>query len=52
MEKGIHYWDTYAPVASWNSIHLLLAMKVLHNWHTAQLDFVLTFPQAPIERVL
>jgi hypothetical protein len=34
MEKGIHYWDTYAPVVSWNSIHLLLAMKALHNWHT------------------
>jgi hypothetical protein len=25
MEKGIHYWDTYAPVASWNYIRLLLA---------------------------
>ncbi len=52
MEKGIHYWDTYAPVASWNSIRLLLAMTALHNWNTTQLDFVLAFPQAPVERVL
>jgi hypothetical protein len=52
MEKGIHYWDTYAPVASWNSIRLLLAMTALHGWHTTQLDFVLAFPQAPVERVL
>jgi hypothetical protein len=52
MEKGVHYWDTYAPVASWNSIRLLLAMKAMHDWHTTQLDFVLAFPQAPVERVL
>jgi hypothetical protein len=52
MEKGIHYWDTYAPVASWNSIRLLLAMTAMHEWHTTQLDFVLAFPQAPVERVL
>jgi hypothetical protein len=52
MEKGIHYWDTDAPVVCWNSIHLLLAMEALHNWHTTQLDFVLAFPQAPVERVL
>jgi hypothetical protein len=52
MEKGVHYWDTYAPVASWNSIRLILAMTALHGWSTTQLDFVLAFPQAPVERVL
>jgi hypothetical protein len=26
MEKGIHYWDTYAPVASWNFIRLYLTL--------------------------
>jgi hypothetical protein len=31
MEKGVHYWDTYTPVASWYSIHLLLAMKAMHD---------------------
>ena len=34
MIKGIHYDKIYAPVASWNSIRLLLTMIVLHNWTT------------------
>jgi hypothetical protein len=49
MEKGKHYWETYAPVASWQSIRLLLILSALHSWHTVQLDFVLAFPQAPVE---
>ena len=43
---------TYAPVASWNSIRLLLALTTLHKWHTIQIDYVLAFPQAPVEREL
>jgi hypothetical protein len=50
MKKGIHYDETYAPVASWNSIRLLLTMTAVHKWHTKQLDFVLAFPQAPVDR--
>jgi hypothetical protein len=40
----------YAPVATWNSIRLLLAMTLLNSWHTMQLDYVLAYPQAPVER--
>jgi hypothetical protein len=50
MTKGVHYEQTYAPVASWNSIRMLLTMTAIHNWHTTQLDYVLAFPQAPVER--
>lgn len=50
MQKGVHYDETYAPVASWNSIRLLLTMTAVHKWHTKQLDFVLAFPQAPVDR--
>jgi transposase InsO family protein len=50
MKKGIHYDETYAPVASWNSIRLLLTLTAVHKWHTKQLDFVLAFPQAPVDR--
>lgn len=50
MQKGIHYDETYAPVASWNSIRLLLTLTAVHKWHTKQLDFVLAFPQAPVDR--
>jgi hypothetical protein len=50
MKKGIHYDQTYAPVASWTSIRTLLALTAIHNWHTVQLDYVLAFPQAPVEK--
>jgi hypothetical protein len=52
MRPGKHYDinQTYAPVASWNSIRLLLTMTVVHNWKTRQLDYVLAFPQAPVDR--
>lgn len=40
----------YAPVASWNSIRLQLIMAVIFGWTTRQLDYVLAFPQAPVDR--
>lgn len=48
MQKGVQYWETYALVASWNLIHLLLTFIAVHQWHTRQLVFVLAFPQAPV----
>ena len=50
MVKGIHYDQTYAPVASWNSIRILLALVTTFNWYTQQIDYVLAFPQAPVEK--
>ena len=50
MRAGIHYDQTYSPVASWNSIRTLLILSAVNNWHTRQLDFVLAFTQAPVER--
>jgi hypothetical protein len=50
MTKGKHYEQTYAPVARWNSIRLLLSMATLNNWHTTKIDYVSAFPQAPVER--
>jgi len=52
MIKGKDYDLTYAPVATWNAIRLLLTMVLAHKWHTIQLDYVLAFPQAPIEKEL
>ena len=46
------YDQTYAPVATWGSIRLLLIMTLIHSWHTVQLDYVSAFPQAPVERAL
>jgi Reverse transcriptase (RNA-dependent DNA polymerase) len=49
QEKGLNYWETYAPVASWASIRLVMNTAALMGWVTRQLDFVLAFPQAPVE---
>ena len=50
MIKGIHYNETYAQVASWNSIRTMLALTAAYGWHTQQIDYVLAFPQAPVEK--
>jgi Reverse transcriptase (RNA-dependent DNA polymerase)/GAG-pre-integrase domain len=47
--KDFNYWETYAPVASWSSIRVIMNMAALNDWVTRQLDFVLAFPQAPVE---
>jgi hypothetical protein len=40
---------TYAPVASWESVSILLSQVLRHKWKTKQLDYVQAFPQAPVE---
>jgi hypothetical protein len=50
--KGVDFWETYAPVATWNSIRVLLIMSLTLGWHTKQLDYVQAFPQAPRETQL
>jgi hypothetical protein len=44
--EGLNYWDTYAPVVSWRTIHLTLVLSLLSNLKTRQLDYVGAFPQA------
>jgi len=34
MKEGVHYNETYAPVASRNSIRTLLTLSAVHGWHT------------------
>ena len=52
MIQGEHYEETYAPVAGWTAIRLVLAMVLNYNWHTIQMDYVLAYPQAPAQREL
>ena len=49
---GIHYHKTYAPVASWNSIRMLLILSIVHGWYTKQVNYVLAYPQVPAEKPL
>ena len=52
MIHNVHYTETYAPVASWATIRLILTIALMFRWPTRQLDYKLAFPQAPIEREL
>lgn len=49
QEHGINYWETYAPVVAWPVIRFFFTLSILFGWHSRQLDFVMAFPQAPIE---
>ena len=52
MREGEDYDKTYALVASWMSIRLLLTFVVAFGWHTQQVDYVTAYTQAPIEHDL
>jgi Reverse transcriptase (RNA-dependent DNA polymerase) len=47
--RGVNYWETYAPVAQWVSIRLVLCLVALNKWKVKSFDFVQAFPQAPSE---
>ena len=49
---GLDYDQTYAPVASWASVRLILFMAMTQKWKTKSLDLVQAFPQAPVEQDL
>ena len=50
MKQGIHYNETYVPVANWSTVRLVMTLVTAFNWHTVQLDYVQAFPQAPVEK--
>jgi hypothetical protein len=52
MKRGEHYDETYAPVAAWNLVRMLLTLTAVHGWHTRQINFVQAFAQAPVEKTL
>jgi hypothetical protein len=49
QEYGINYYETYAPVVTWFAIRLLIVFGLLFGWALRQVDFVMAYPQAPIE---
>ena len=52
QKQGIHYEETYAPVVSWGATRFFLTLATTNNWTTRQLDFVMAFTQADVERDL
>lgn len=49
QQKGVNFWETYAPVASWAAIRLILTMVIIKGWKTRQIDYVLAYTQADAE---
>ena len=49
---GVHYWDTYAPVVTWQTMRLFLILSLILGWQSRQLDFVIAYPQAPAKMPL
>jgi hypothetical protein len=48
-EYAVNFFETYSPVVTWAAVRLMITLAWLNNWHTIQCDFVLAYPQAPIE---
>ncbi len=49
QEEGVNFWETFAPVASWSTIRMVLILALIHGWDTRQIDFVLAYTQAAVE---
>jgi hypothetical protein len=50
QEFGRDYWETYAPVASWTTIRLLMLLSSIMNLKTRQVDYTQAFPMGGIIR--
>jgi len=46
---GMNYYETYAPVVTWFAIRLMITFAIIFRWSIRQVDFVMAYPQAPIE---
>jgi hypothetical protein len=46
---GMYYYETYMPVVTWFTIRLLITFGIIFHWALHQVDFVMAYPQAPIE---
>ncbi len=46
---GRDYWEVYAPVVSWSTIHLTLLLSTILDLKQHQVDYTQAFPQAPLE---
>ncbi len=49
QELGRDYWETYAPVASWSTIRLLMLLSSIMDLKTRQVDYTQAFPQAKLD---
>ena len=48
--KNVDYFETYAPVVSWNTVRLLLVLSAELQLATKQVNYTAAFVHAPIDR--
>jgi hypothetical protein len=46
---GINYFETYTPIVTWFAIRLMIIFGIIFCWALQKVDFVMAYPQAPIE---
>ena len=46
--ESVDYWSTYSPVVSWSTVLLMLVFAMINNWRMCSINFVMAYPQAPI----
>ena len=49
QDHGIDYFDSFAPVVSWNTVRLLLVLTAALGLKTKQVDYTLAFVQAKLD---
>jgi hypothetical protein len=49
QEFPVNFFETFSPVVNWFSVRLIFTLSLLSGWSTTQVDFLLAYPQAPIE---
>jgi hypothetical protein len=45
----MNYFETYAPVVTWFAIRVMIIFGIIFCWALRQVDFIMAYPQAPIE---
>ncbi len=45
----MNYFETYKPVVTWFAIRLMIIFGIIFCWALCQVNFVMAYPQAPIE---
>jgi hypothetical protein len=49
QEFTVNFFQTFSPMVNWFSVRLIFILSLLSDWSTTQVDFVLAYPQEPIE---
>ena len=47
--EGVDYFEKWAPVVSWSTVRMLLALSLNLQWYTKQVDFSNAFVQAELK---